>query len=125
MKEIYWLTRLDNIYSCFTAIMIVSIITTIILMVVFIYVKDIDEVENVAKKVTSWLTLSCCSLAFAAFGLIFTPTTTEALTILGIGGTIEYVQNNETLKGLPDKCVRALDMWVESLVDEERHEDLH
>ena len=43
----------------------------------------------------------------------------EALTILGVGGTIEYVKDNETLKELPDKCVKALDMWVESLIKDE------
>ena len=35
--------------------------------------------------------------------------------IFGVGGTIDYIKSNETINQLPDKCVKALDAWVESL----------
>lgn len=31
----------------------------------------------------------------------------------------DYIKNNETAKQLPDKCINALDAWVESLTQEE------
>lgn len=35
-------------------------------------------------------------------------------------GTIDYVKSNETAKQLPDKCVKALDKWVDNLNEEEK-----
>lgn len=43
---------------------------------------------------------------------VFTPTTKEAFTIWGVGGTIDYIQSNETIQQLPDKVVNALNVWV-------------
>ena len=52
---------------------------------------------------------------------IFTPTTKEALMIWGVGGTIDYVKSNDTAKQLPDKCIEALDKWVDSLNEQENN----
>ena len=54
-------------------------------------------------------------------GLInfFIPTTNEALMVYGIGGTIDYIKSNETSKQLPDKCVKALDKYLDNLTKEE------
>jgi hypothetical protein len=38
--------------------------------------------------------------------------------IWGVGGTIDYVKSNATAKQLPDKCIEALDKWVDSLNEE-------
>ena len=47
--------------------------------------------------------------------LVFIPTTKEALLIYGVGGTIDYVKSNPVAKKIPDKCIIALDKWVDSL----------
>ena len=54
-------------------------------------------------------------------GLInfFIPTTNEALMVYCIGGTIDYIKSNETSKQLPDKCVKALDKYLDNLTKEE------
>lgn len=49
---------------------------------------------------------------------ILIPTKKEAMLIWGVGSTIDYIKENETIKQLPDKCVNALDAWVESLSDD-------
>ena len=53
---------------------------------------------------------------------IFIPTTNEALLIYGVGGTIDYIKSNDTAKQLPDKCIKALDKWVENLSEKEKQE---
>ena len=53
----------------------------------------------------------------------FIPTTNEALMIYGVGGTIDYIKSNGTAKQIPDKCVKALDKWVENLIKEENHKE--
>lgn len=54
---------------------------------------------------------------------IFIPTKNEALLIYGVGGTIDYIKSNDTAKQLPDKCVKALDKWVENLTKEENQKE--
>ena len=51
---------------------------------------------------------------------IFIPTSKEAMLILGVGGTIDYIKKNETIQQIPDKCINALDAWVDSLTEKEQ-----
>ena len=53
---------------------------------------------------------------------IFIPTKNEALLIYGVGGTIDYIKSNDTAKQLPDKCIKALDKWVENLNEEKKQD---
>ena len=45
--------------------------------------------------------------------------TNESLMIYCVGGTIDYVKSNKTAKQLPDKCVKALDKYLDNLTKEE------
>ena len=54
---------------------------------------------------------------------IFIPTTNEALLIYGVGGTIDYIKSNDTAKQLPDKCVKALDKYLDNLTKEENQKE--
>lgn len=47
----------------------------------------------------------------------FTPSTEKAYKIVGIGGTIDYLKDNNTAKQLPDKCIKALDILLEKQID--------
>ena len=55
----------------------------------------------------------------SALGLIFIPSTKDALIIYGIGGTVEYLRDNPTARQLPDKCVEALGKFVDEYLEEE------
>ena len=61
-----------------------------------------------------FVTIIICLINF------FIPTTNEALMVYGIGGTIDYIKSNETAKQLPDKCIKALDKWVDNLNEEKQ-----
>lgn len=52
----------------------------------------------------------------------FVPSSKTAMAIWGVGSVIDYVQENESLKELPDKCVKALEVWADSLNEEEKEE---
>ena len=119
MKEIYWITRLDGLYNCFTAFCIVSAFVLIVMTIALINATFVEYDEDQSKMLKRWIIVPILGVFFNTVGLVFMPTTKEALTILGVGGTIEYVKDNETLKELPDKCVKALDLWVDSLIGEE------
>ena len=44
------------------------------------------------------------------------------MLIFGVGSTIDYIKSNETIQEIPDKCINALDAWVESLNKEDKIE---
>ena len=121
MEEIYWITRLNGINVFLNVITVVGIVFTVISIVGYIVTKNDDCVDDCWKKFWIKLFKYCFPTTIMITLLfIFTPTTKEALMIYGVGGTIDYVKSNETAKQLPDKCMKALDKWVESLNEDNK-----
>ena len=135
MNEIYWITRLDVINVFLTLIAVFSVIAAVVLFFIGIIKRSESDIFN--KDSQTWeqhieTSKMClyfakrCAVVFCVsiFINIFTPTTNEALLIYGVGGTIDYIKSNDTAKQLPDKCVKALDKWVDNL-NEEKQENKH
>ena len=116
MSEIYWITRLDMINFWLIAFCLVSGILMVVLTILYMAAKS-DYDESMIKNTKSILKPSTIVFFICLPITILTPTKDEALLIWGVGSTIDYVKENETIKQLPDKCVNALDAWVESLSD--------
>ena len=130
MNEIYWITRLDGICGFLTFIAVFSVIAAVVLFFIGIIKRSDADIFNEDSKIwkqqieTSKMCLYLakrCSIAFfvSVFINAFIPTTNEALLIYGVGGTIDYIKSNETSKQLPDKCVKALDKYLDNLTKEE------
>lgn len=129
MSEIYWITRLDAICNFLTTIAVVCFMISAVTGAFAMYNRfEADDYEeggtyynwhmqkfkmfsNYFKRFT-FAVIVVCSINF------FIPTTNEALMIYGVGGTIDYVKSNKTAKQLPDKCIKALDKWVDNLNEE-------
>ena len=129
MSEIYWITRLDLISGWLEA---AAAISGVVLVVAFIVMLICDNVANAgeyesereeAKKLlTAWKPYRNKSLSLFLFFLpiaILTPDTKDAMLIFGVGTTIDYIKSNDTIKNIPDKCINALDAWVDSLTEKE------
>ena len=131
MNEIYWITRLTCICDFLTAVAVVSFLISA-LMAIFAmcnrfeandyeeggkyyncYMQKFKMFLNYFKRFT-FTVIVVSSINF------FIPTTNEALMIYGVGGTIDYIKSNETAKQLPDKCIKALDKWVDNLNEEKQ-----
>ena len=125
MSEIYWITRLDLISGWLIGLAVISAIVTFIAIVSYIncrtdYEKYGDDADKRWVEFSSKLfkiSLPCFFTFFVSS--ILTPTTNEAMLIYGVGTTIEYVKQNNTLQQIPDKCINALDAWVDSLTKKE------
>ena len=114
MGEIYWITRFDPINTCATVFLILSAIVTaifIISTIISIAEEDSEKEINLCKKC---LKISSSILMVCILIEVFVPTTKQALLIYGVGGTIDYIKANPVAKQLPNKCVNALDKWVDS-----------
>ena len=113
MNELYWLTRLEYIQNFLVIVMSISGIVLFFSFVLWFMANCIDE----AKLTLKWVIGSFTTLVISSLIFVFVPSTKEALLIWGVGSTIDYLQENETAKQLPDKCINALNDWVDSLSD--------
>ena len=113
MSELYWLTRLEYIQNFLVIVMAVSGIAMFISFMSWLVATYEEEV----RKSLLWLRCTFTTLIISSLIFVFVPSTKEALLIWGVGSTIDYIQENETAKQLPDKCINALNDWVESLSD--------
>lgn len=112
MNEIYWITRLDIICSSLEIVAFLSGFFTLVFLIGIVVMWN--ETPMYVKKIFRIL------LPFFFISLIlrvFIPTSNEALMIYGIGGTIEHLKTSETAKQLPEKCINALDAWINDLND--------
>lgn len=124
MNEIYWITRLDAVNIILLASLIVGCIIAIVATITILSMRseyshdDEDDNYILAKKV---LKVSSIVTSIICLLFIFTPSQKQALIIWGVGGTIDYIKSNETAKQLPDKCIQALDKFVdEYMLNEEK-----
>ena len=113
MSELYWLTRLEYIQNFLVIVMSVSGIALFITFVLWLMANYVEE----AKLMLKWVVGTFTTLVISSLIFVFVPSTKEAVLIWGVGSTIDYIQENETAKQLPDKCINALNDWVESLSD--------
>ena len=113
MNELYWLTRLEYIQNFLVIVMSVSGIATFISFAMWTIAEYAEEI----RKTLLWLKCTFATLVISSLIFVFVPSTKEAVLIWGVGSTIDYLQENETAKQLPDKCINALNDWVDSLSD--------
>ena len=123
MAELYLLSRLGVIHNIAIAIFMILFVAMLISFIMSCVTDDwtgepifsVDKQINLKKLALKLLKASIIFLIL----IVVTPTTKEAYTIYGVGGTLDYLQSNEKAKQLPDKCIEALDLWVENLKSEE------
>lgn len=131
MSEIYWITRLDAICNFLTIITVASFVISVVTVAFAMCNRfEADDYEEGGKYYNCHMQKFKMFLSyFKRFIFVtiiaclinsFIPTTNEALLIYGVGGTIDYIKSNETAKQLPDKCIKALDKWVDNLNEEKQ-----
>lgn len=66
------------------------------------------------------------SIFVFVFGIvlaIFIPSQKNLLVIYGVGGTIDYLKENKDANKIPDKCVKALDKYLDDALKEDKDND--
>lgn len=113
MKELYWITRLDGLCTLFGVLIGISGFAIICTLLYIVETLDTHGEVN-WKKVRTSLTISGLCFIVSFIAEVLTPSTEQAYLIYGVGGTIDYLKNNPTAKQLPDKCIKALDKWIDT-----------
>lgn len=133
MWEFYWITRFDAITAMFGSLAFVTVIIGIVFLIIlgsnygYRKCKNPDSTYHdeyclykLSKKV---LKSSIVGFLICILGVTFIPSTKDALLIYGVGGTIDYVKNNDKAKQLPDKVINALDRYVDSIANDSIQND--
>lgn len=124
MNELYWIGRcavMNEIAGVVLAV--VLFVLAIICVIIFIgFLADVSQDENLPKA-WKWIKRLTVIGSVATIFYIFIPSQKEMYLILGIGGTIDYLQSNEKAGQIPDKCLDAIDAWVDSLVEDEKSKE--
>lgn len=114
MNELYWITRLEYIQVIFTVFLIISLVA-IVASVLFLFCDDFEE-DNPAWKI---LKKAIPVALISSLGLVFVPSTKDMFLIYGIGGTVDFLKDNPTAQQLPDKCIEALDKFMDEYMNED------
>lgn len=114
MSEMYWITRLDAVCilsSIFFIASALGLIITFIIHEIFAndYGQDSDDAKYTKKFIKPLFIILLISLPF----VLFVPSEKDMYKIIGIGGTYDYLKENETAKKLPDKVINALDKLID------------
>ena len=116
MWEVYLISRLDGIVTA--SWILFGVLVGAFLIFTGIYITMDGEYMNEAEQTafkhvkTCWKTSLGILIPCFLIGL-FVPNKNDALAIMGIGTVVDYVQDNKTLQEMPDKCVQALDLWLD------------
>lgn len=113
MSEIYWITRLDAANGLLVAFIAISAGLSMMFTILYFAGKSEDwEAVPIFKRIVK---TSIPTLIISLLLYVFTPTKEDMFLIYGVGGTVDYIKQNDKAKQLPDKCINALDAWVDSL----------
>ena len=133
-SKMYWFTRLTAITTALKTILIVSGILAgaALIFWVIVYLSDPEYMPDGEESKRGFLKIGsktlCISTIVFVIGLIgrtFTPTTSEALVIYGVGESVEYLQNNKDAVQIPDKALQALNKYLDDNLGSDEKEMLN
>lgn len=125
ISHMYWITRLSSIHNALIFIFIIAVIAVVFTGIIILSFSDDEDNHARFKRLKKCFITAVAAVVLSGIGLVFVPKTNEALLIYGVGTTIDYVDNNETIKQLPDRAVQALDKYLDSFNKDSENKNSH
>lgn len=122
MSTLYWINVLGNLSDVCMAILVLSALFSIVFFLATIFYEDeikADLSKVGYKRFVKVRKTICIVLIISTLAYIYLPVKSQLYMIYGIGGTIDYLRENPKAKELPDKCIKALDTWIDNFNKEE------
>lgn len=118
MSELYWLGVLGNLHNFGEVVFILSIIVLFGLgLWTLMFGSDYDEpFEKIKRNIKYFI----YALVFGITICVFIPSTKSLFIIYGVGGTIDYLKENKDANKIPDKCIKALDKYLDDALKEDK-----
>lgn len=126
MDNLYLITRLDDIRAAFIALIVLASIAAVIFMIVYFNCKGElagkteDTINNCYQNYAYWYKLgkrgtrwSLIIFFISMVALCVIPTTKQGLLLFGVNETVEFCEKHPEAKQIPDKCVKALNKYLD------------
>lgn len=117
MKEFYLINVIGNIQNVSMLLLIIFGLLSVIFGLCYCIEKASYGDEYDLKPVKKFIHISSIIVSICVLVMIFVPSKKELYWIYGGGTVLEYVQNNEDMQKLPDKAVKALNVYFDKYVD--------
>ena len=114
MKELYFINLIGNI--SIAAWVIFGVLCFAAFVVGIAYFMD-DIEDTLMKKISKSMII--VSVICLVLGILL-PTKKECYIIFGIGSVVDYIQDNEDAKQLPEKTIKMLNALAEKYTEEEK-----
>ena len=115
MSELYWLFILGNCKVLCNILIFLTAIASIIFSIACFSGEDEITLAQFRKIRNALYVI----VIISTLGCVFIPSTKELYIIYGVGGTMDYLKSNPTAKQLPDKCIKALDKWIDDTMNDD------
>lgn len=116
MKELYFINLIGNINIAAWVIFGVLCFAAFVIGIAY-FMDDIDD--ELAKKL--YKPMIFVSAVCIMLGILL-PSKQDAYIIYGIGSVVDYIQENDEAKQLPDKTVKMLNALADKYTEEEETE---
>ena len=114
MKELYFINLIGNINIAAWVIFGVLCFAAFVIGIAF-FMDDIDD-EQMKKMSKPMVVVAAICLLLG----ILLPTKKDCYIIFGIGSVVDYIQENEEARQLPDKTVKMLNALADKYTEEEK-----
>lgn len=121
MIELYWLGVLGNLHEFGVAVAILSGLV-LLFVSIFVTIPRIDDEYDFSKEKKT-IKYSLVFFFISLLVCMFIPSTKSLLIIYGVGGTIDYVKENKVANKIPDKCIKALDKYLDDALKEDKDKE--
>lgn len=117
MSELYWITTLGKLNTLLWVCLGASVITALILFVIFVESYCGEEEHVKSKKL---LKLDALVILILSCGCTLAPNKDEIYLIYGVGTIIDYCKGSPKVKEVPDKAIDALNRYLDSIAEDKK-----
>lgn len=122
---LYLIELADSIGLVFLILTILSAVAMVIMAIIVtaMYAEENEALKDYYAKLLKLLMKSMYMFAICLLIFAFIPKTSSLYKIIGIGSVLEYVNNNEEAKQLPDNAIKAINYYLEQIPKENVNKD--
>lgn len=117
MKELYWITICGNLNLTLWIIFGLSLVGLITVIICLCDCYGCDEEED--RKAIKFIKIFTATAVFCLFVVSFVPSKKDMYMIYGVGSVIDYYQDSDEAKRLPDKTIKILNKLCDKYIKEE------
>lgn len=114
MTELYWLTRMSTLHELLIICFFVS--GAVALWFGMVYFMNLNIYEDTCDRALKCTKTSLCIIICSALALAFIPSRKDLFIIYGVGGTIDYVQSDTIAQKIPEKVIKACNIYLDEIM---------